>query len=132
MKRTAKGLCALDVLPQTILSSPLPRARQTAEIVLAQLRGKAELKLTDALAPSGKRPDVYTELRALRGVEDVMLVGHQPSLGEIAGDIAWGSPEQYLDLKKGGACCIDVATLQPRPRGTLVWLVTPAILRALG
>ncbi len=131
MKRAAKGMRALEVLPDLILSSPLPRARQTAEILLAQTEGKSKLKLTENLSPAGNRRDLHTELRGVRELESVMLVGHQPSLGEIAGEIAWGSPDHYLELKKGGACCLDVVTLQPRPRGTLVWLVTPAILRAL-
>ncbi len=131
MKRAAKGLRAIEVLPNMILSSPLPRARQTAEIILANLAAKAELKFIEALAPSGNRRDLYAELRRLRELESVMLVGHQPSLGEIAGEISWGSPEHYLELKKGGACCIDLVTLQPRPRGAILWVVTPAILRAL-
>jgi len=131
MKRAAKGLRALEVLPDLILSSPLPRARQTADILLAQMAAKAKLKLTEALAPGGSRRDLYTELLGLRQLGSVMLVGHQPSLGEIAGEIAWGSPDHFLELKKGGACCLDLVTLQPRPRGTLVWVVTPAILREL-
>ncbi len=131
MKRAAKGLRALDVRPDVILSSPLPRALQTAEILLAQMEGESKLKQTENLSPSGNRRDLYSELRGLRQIENVMLVGHQPSLGEIAGESSWGSPEHYVELKKGGACCLDLVTLQPRPRGTLIWLVTPAILRAL-
>ena len=60
-----------------------------------------------------------------------MLVGHQPSLGEIAGEIAWGSAECYVELKKGGGCAIDLEALTPQPHGTLIWLLTPSIFRAL-
>ena len=131
MKRAAKGLRALEVVPDLILSSPLPRARQTAEIVIAQMSGKAKLELTENLSPAGNRRDLYAELRGSKELGSVMLVGHQPSLGEIAGEIAWGSADHYVELKKGGACCLDLVTLQPRPRGTLLWLVSPSILRAL-
>ncbi len=131
MKRAAKGLRLLEVQPDLVLSSPLPRARQTAEIVLAEMADKSRLEFTECLAPSGSRRDLYAKLRGLKDIERLMLVGHQPSLGEIAGDIAWGSPEHYLELRKGGGCCLDVVTLQPRPRGTLLWVVTPFILRAL-
>ncbi len=131
MKRAAKGLRALDVQPDMILTSPLPRARHTAEIVLAESGKKATLKPTEALSPAGNRRDLYAELYALRELGSIMLVGHQPSLGEIAGEISWGSPEAYLELKKGGACCFDLVTLRAKPRGTLLWVVTPSILRAL-
>lgn len=132
MRRAAKGLRKMEVLPHTILCSPLPRAHQTAEILLEELGGKTLIKLTDALAPSGNRREVFLQLQALRTLEQVMLVGHQPSLGEIAGEIAWGSPEHYVELKKGGACRIDIVTLRPKPRGALIWIVTPSILRSQG
>ena len=131
MRRAAKGLRRLAVLPDAILCSPLPRARQTAEILNEELVGETVIKLTDALSPSGDRREVYIQLQALRTLEQVMLVGHQPSLGEIAGEIAWGSPEHYVELKKGGACRLDIVTLRPKPRGALLWIVTPSILRSL-
>ena len=132
MKKIARGLCALGIVPGIILSSPLVRAKQTAEILLEAFKFDAEkLKLTPALAPSGSRSQVYQEINAYSKLESVMLVGHQPSLGEIAGEIAWGSADHYVELKKGGACALDVEELLPTPRGTLLWLLTPAILRAL-
>jgi phosphohistidine phosphatase len=128
MQKAALGLRALEVEPGLVLSSPLPRARQTAEILVEQLSGKPRLQFSNALAPGGRRADLYEELSRLKTV-DAMLVGHQPSLGEIAGEIVWGSAEHYLELKKGGACAIDLEQLRPKPRGTLVWLATPAMLR---
>ncbi len=131
MKRAARGLRVLEVFPDLLLSSPLPRARHTAEIVLAESGRKATLKLTEALAPGGNRRELYSELQARHDLESIMLVGHQPLLGEVAGEIAWGSPENYLELKKGGACCLEILTLRPKPRGPLLWVVTPSILRSL-
>ena len=133
MEQGARGLLELDVTPRLILTSPLPRARQTAEILARACPGKRKppLKMLDALAPGGRREDVYRALAAGRDLECVVLVGHQPSLGEIAGEIAWGSPEHYLELKKGGACAIDLDETQPVPKGSVAWLLTPAILRAL-
>ena len=60
-----------------------------------------------------------------------MLVGHQPSLGEIAGEIAWGSPEHFLELKKGGACAIELERAGIPPAGSLISLLTPSILRKI-
>lgn len=132
MKKAAGGLKGLDVRPDIILTSPLVRARQTAEILRRTLGGKAPLETCDALSPAGDRQQLYQALQQHSKLDSLMLVGHQPSLGEIAGEIAWGSTERYVELKKGGACCIEILTLQPRPRGAILWIVTPAILRALG
>jgi phosphohistidine phosphatase len=131
MEEAARGLRTLDCIPEIILSSPLPRARHTAEILLEALGKQIPLQLTRTLAPSGSRQEVYREMRRHQKIGSLMLVGHQPSLGEIAGEIVWGSPEHYVELKKGGACAIAVEVLTPTPRGTMLWLVTPSILRGL-
>lgn len=136
MKKAAAGLKELNVAPYIIFTSPLPRAEQTAKIVAAALgrsgTGRlAGVQTLPSLAPSGKRSDVYREIQAHEDAESVMLVGHEPSLGEIAGEIAWGSAKHNLEFKKGGACALDLVTLSPAPRGTLLWLLTPAILRQL-
>ncbi len=131
MKEAARGIRALDCTPAVILSSPLPRARHTAEILVQALGKEIPLQLINALAPSGSRADVYKEIRRHHNSGTLIVVGHQPSLGEIAGEITWGSPEHYVELKKGGACAIDIEALTPVPRGTLLWLVTPSILRSL-
>ena len=131
MERVAEGLRILEVLPDLILTSPLPRARQTADILHQALGEKIPLKEVPALAPLGSRSLVYKEIAANSKIENLMLVGHQPSLGEIAGEIAWGSAEHYVELKKGGACALDVDATRSTPKGTLLWLATPAMLRSL-
>jgi phosphohistidine phosphatase len=130
MRRVAVGLCALDFRPQLILSSPLLRARQTAEILLKAFDDKIELKIIPALAPSGQRPELYREIQ-LHGkkLESLMLVGHQPSLGEIAGEIAFGSSEYPVEFKKGGACIIELEDVRGTPKGKMVSLLTPSVLR---
>lgn len=131
MQQAADGMRAIDCVPEAILTSPLPRAKQTAEILLEALGKQIPLVLTDALAPTGNRQDVYREIRKRQNSQSLMLVGHQPSLGEIAGEIAWGSSEHYIELKKGGVCALEVDAATVSPRGALLWLLTPSILRAL-
>ena len=131
MNEAARGLRAIVGIPDIILTSPLPRAKQTADILVQSLGKQIPLELIDALAPAGSHSGVYKEMRRHQKADSLMIVGHQPSLGEIAGEIAWGSPEHYVELKKGGACAIEIEGLTPTPRGTLLWLVTPSILRSL-
>ena len=131
MKRAAAGLRALDCIPGVILSSPLPRAKQTAEILLEAFGREIPLNVTPALAPGGSRSELYREIGVHKKLKSLMVVGHQPSLGEIAGEIAWGSPEHYLELKKGGACALELKILKEVPKGTLLWFLTSSILRQI-
>jgi phosphohistidine phosphatase len=130
-ERASRALLALGVCPALILTSPLVRAQQTAVIFRAALGDRPQIKVTAALAPSAGRGAIYEVLREHGELESLMLVGHQPSLGEIAGEIAWGSPRNRLELKRTGICCLDVTRVRPKPQGILCWLLTPAILRKL-
>jgi phosphohistidine phosphatase len=131
MNEAARGLRILSVQPDLILSSPLPRALQTASIVQKTIDSNIPLKTLECLAPGGSRPEVYEELRREKKRAAIMLVGHQPSLGEIVGEIAWGSAENYIELKKGGTCCLEIEDLSAVPRGSLLWLATPGMLRLM-
>lgn len=130
MQESGAGLKILGAVPEIILSSPLLRAKQTAEILKEAFGKKTPLILIQALEPGGSRSEVYREIRERQEAGRLMLVGHQPSLGEIAGEIAWGSAEHYLELKKGGACALEIERIGDVPEGTLLWLLTPALLRA--
>ena len=59
----------------------------------------------------------------------IALVGHEPDLGELAAHLI--GARRALPFKKGGICRIDVASLSTKAAGTLVWFVTPKILRKL-
>jgi phosphohistidine phosphatase len=132
MREAAAGIRALNWIPELILSSPLTRAKQTANILIEVLGKGIRLKLTPALAPFGSRRMLYREIESHNEkLVNLMLVGHQPSLGEIAGEICWKSSEYLLDLKKGGACAIELESVRDVPEGRLVSLLTPSILRQL-
>jgi len=133
MRQAAAGLRSLDYVPELIMSSPLPRALQTAEILIDTFGLKrARLEILEALAPAGSREELYLAIASHeKKLESLMLVGHQPSLGEIAGEIIWGTAEHCLDLKKGGACLIELEHTGVPPSGNLVSLLTPSILRKL-
>jgi phosphohistidine phosphatase len=131
MKKAAAGLIRIGAVADIILSSPLVRARQTADILAEALGGKVPVQIAPGLAPGGPRDQVFEEIRSRKQHGALMLVGHQPSLGELAGAIAWGSSDRYVELKKGGVCAIELETLTPQPRGELLYLLTPAIMRSL-
>jgi phosphohistidine phosphatase len=133
MRQIAAGLCRLGCVPEIILSSPLVRARQTAEILLQAFGKGIELEIFPALAPEGARGDLFGKINSLekKRIQRLMIVGHKPSLGEIAGEIAFGSSKHYIELKKGGVCTIELDSVQGTPKGILAELLTPSILRRL-
>src|ERR1700742_3999102 len=84
-----------------ILASPLVRARETAEI-LAEVLGIKEIELLEALAPPGDLKRVVKEARRAGGVErSVVVVGHEPLLGEWVGELCFGQ-HGHVKMKKGG------------------------------
>jgi phosphohistidine phosphatase len=112
-----------------ILTSPLVRARQTAEILAAAFDSRPHIIQTESLAPGGSYQSVLNELEKHSKRGQIALVGHEPEIGELAARLA-GSRHAF-EFKKGGVCRVDVATLPPGGPGTLRWFATPAMLRSL-
>jgi phosphohistidine phosphatase len=106
-----------------ILTSPLKRAVQTAEVATSCLRPKPETSISKALAPDGTVEDVWSEIRAHRDAEVLLLVGHNPLFSNLAAFLL-GAPELQVDFKKGAVMRIDLDTLGPKPHGALHWYLT--------
>lgn len=133
IRAVALGLKRLGVRPDAILSSPLRRAHETATLLAEVLAPDLAAELCPMLAPAGGPAAVLTGLRAHRRSRHLLLVGHQPDLGELASQLLTGSPARApLPFKKGGVAAIEVASLPPRGVGTLQWFLTPKQLRAVG
>ncbi len=129
LRKEAKGLDALDVTFDLILSSPLVRARQTAEILAEATKTKAPISTSDALTPAGGPAAVMHELARHMRKERIALVGHEPNLGELAAQLI-GS-RVPIPFKKGAICRIDFAVFPPKGKGSLVWFLPPRVLRKL-
>jgi phosphohistidine phosphatase len=127
LRKEARGLRELDVSFDVIVTSPLVRTRQTADVFAEVVAPKAPLVLSDALAPAGTPAAVIQEIAKHARKGRVALVGHEPNLGELAAHLIHArSP---LAFKKGGICRIDFDVLPPKGAGTLVWFLVPKILR---
>lgn len=127
--RSVAGLEALGVRLDRLFSSPLVRARETAEILREGLRGPVP-ELVPELEPGGE-PEAL--LRALRGAgERVAVVGHEPGLGHLVSASLFGRVTDATPLKKGAVVCLRFASPGPRPgTATLAWAMTPRQLRHL-
>lgn len=112
--------------PAVILTSPLRRALETAEIAAKELGCKNPPIQTKALSPSGGSEQIWQEIRNHRNAAQVLLSGHEPLLSITAAYLL-GSLSLALDFKKGAIVRIDVEQPGPIPRGVLKWMLTPRL-----
>jgi phosphohistidine phosphatase len=133
VRQVARAMKHLEVLPAIILTSPLVRARQTAEIAAQQLNLAADqLRETDSLKPGSDPAELVRELRKL-DLDDrqVMLVGHEPDLSHFVSLLTSGSPEPVLSFKKTGLARIDCDSLKPGRCGLLRWHMQPSQMKMM-
>lgn len=129
LHQEARALNALGVGFDHIVSSPLARTRQTADILMETLKPAPTLSMSDALAPAGTPSAVFQELGRHMRKERIALVGHEPNIGELAARLI--GARVPLEFKKGGICRIDFEVFPPKGVGQLRWFLPPRLLRAL-
>lgn len=128
-RRASRGLAILGAVPSLVLTSPYLRAVQTAEVAADELGlGAESMRETDALRPERGPGDIFAELADLPD-DEVLLVGHAPSVDFIIAR-AVGATEPFTDLKKAGAACLDFST-GVEGLARLVWVAEPGLLRKL-
>ena len=111
-----------------IASSPLVRARQTAEIVQ-----KAFHRAPLATWPELEDAQYSALVKRLKTLEikSALLVGHEPSLGTFAARCLTGKADGFaLEMKKAGVCALEVDWSTPGARAVLLWHTSPKLLRA--
>ena len=132
MARQVRGLRSLEVSIDVVLTSPLVRAVQTAEIVHEGLRVTGGLVTSNALAPGGSPSQLISNLATgYSSTGDVMVVGHEPYLSSLISILTTGDPEPVVRLRKGALCKVRV----PAPRygrcGWIEWSMTPKQMMSL-
>ena len=128
LKKSARGLKWLGVVIDLVLTSPLVRTRQTAEIVASNLDPRPHIVNSEALAPGGAYQAVIADLEK-HGRRRIAIVGHEPGIGEFAARLI--GTRHPIEFKKGAVCRIDVDELPPTAPGDLRWFLTPKLLRRL-
>lgn len=126
MKAVAKGMRRLGVEPDAILTSPLVRARETAEIAARALKATDRLHEADELASGCTLSSLAELLRKYSECDPVMLVGHEPDFSTMVGRLTGGS---IVDVKKAGLALVEADRIEPAA-GRLLWLLTPEHLIA--
>ena len=129
LRKGTRNLAHIGVSFDVMLTSPLVRTRQTAEIIAAGLDPHPSIVTIDSLAPDGTYAAIVGDLEKHARKKRIALVGHEPGIGELAARLI-GS-RHAIEFKKGAIARIDLEDLPPAGPGHLRWLLPPKNLRAI-
>jgi phosphohistidine phosphatase len=144
MRAEARGMRRLKLGVDRVLSSPLIRAQQTADIVAQRL--KVEVLGAPELSPGCSLPRLALALATYAPVHPdlasgILVVGHEPDFSTLVAELISSSGQSSIDFKKGALCRVDLDVAQDgfgwdaehlRGAGTLAWLLTPKQMARIG
>ncbi len=116
-KAFAKKGCLVDY----IITSPLVRCVQTADILAEAIRFSGELVALREVAPGFNAARLYQVIGSARGAQHIALVGHEPDLGNIITSLLKSSAS--FSLKKGMIVSLDVIFNQHEMPARLNWIL---------
>lgn len=129
-RKAATGLKQLTNRPQRLLTSPLARARQTAQI-LTHVAGWPQAEEVPELSADEPALAVLALLARDRS-KLIAVVGHQPGLGHLLATCLLGAGAALpIEMKKNAVACVSFERAPRAGHAALKWLATPRMLRAL-
>jgi phosphohistidine phosphatase len=132
VRACARAMRVMELEFDAILTSPLPRAAETARIVAAELGCPHCLFVCEELAPGAPTESGFSLLTRHGRAAAVLLVGHEPDLSRLVARLVWGGLDGgRLEMKKSGLCCIERDQERRIGGGTLRWALTPKQLRLI-
>jgi phosphohistidine phosphatase len=131
-RRTAEAILAMDLRIKAICTSPLLRARQTAEVV-AEVHGVEELTVEEALLPDGAPAEFAGQMLAqlTDGPQVIAAVGHGPSIDECLAYLVAGVQDVGTSLSKAGVGCVQLADKKKGLKTKIRWLLHREQLAAI-
>lgn len=131
MKEAGKGLVKLRLEIDWIVTSPLLRAAETAQIVAESFPVSPPLDTLESLGSGGPLESLTAFLQKRPERRRPLIVGHEPQLSDFAARLIGAGRNANLAFKKGGCCLIRFEGSPEASRGTLMWWLTPSLLRSL-
>ena len=107
------------------------RTTQTAKVLAKIMKYKNDIAYSDSLVPVGNTDTLIGEINEKYTVDELVLIGHEPSLSALVGTLTGAGPEIAINLKNGGVCCLSADDLHVERKAVLEWLLTPKILTRL-
>ncbi len=125
-------LARLGVVPDLVLSSPLVRARQTAEIIADELGVAAGVTLDDELAPGGSPAGVLDAILRHGRARHIVAAGHMPGVARLAGYLVHQDPDCGIGFQTGAIARVELPNDDPAPgAGRLRWMIPPSVAARL-
>ncbi len=122
LRRAAVLWRRLNLRPQVILTSPLVRARETAELLRAGVESRHEPVVDPRLAPGAGWADFAQAMAAHPDARRVLFVGHQPDLGSAV-ELLTGASS--VRLRPGSLACVEFPGVPEAGAGEIAWLLDP-------
>jgi phosphohistidine phosphatase len=131
-RRAAKGLARLRPAVDKIVSSPATRAYATAVILQKVLQVDSDIETWEELEPEGTPGPILERLQHLSRRRGVVLVGHEPTLGELLGLSVTGESVPIARFSKAGAAQVRFPREARAGAGEIDWVLTRKQLERLG
>ena len=129
-RRMGRLLQRLEVEFDAVLASPLVRARETAEAVLAAMKSDGNVACDPAFAPNAAGDAMWRAIQRSAG-RSVLVVGHLPSIARLAATLLGSNAEAPLHFHKSSLAVFVCETQAHPPRAELDGLFAPSAIRRL-
>ncbi len=110
----------LNLRPDLVLSSPLPRARQTAEVAVEAVGGR--LEVDDRLRPGAPWSNLAQAMADHPDARRTLFVGHEPDLSSAIVHLTGAAS---VRMRKGGLACVEFYGVPEPGGGEIAWLIDP-------
>ncbi len=130
MRDVSKGLQRLKIRFDVVVTSPLQRSKESAEIVNAYCSDTKEVIVTDLLCPGASYNNLIKFLNKLKDFKKVAIVGHEPFLSGFASYCLTNNKHSLMSLKKGGVLKLEMEKVIKPGKCMLSWLMEPSQLYA--
>jgi phosphohistidine phosphatase len=130
----ARGIRRLDLTFDLVFTSELKRARQTADVICAELRLQpSQLRVSRMLEPGVSPLSFFRELEPLADTPSILVVGHEPNMSEMISVLTTGHANALaVEIKKASLALVEVESFPPNGSAALHFLLQPKHLRAVG
>lgn len=127
-KAISKELRDLDVRFDEVISSPLIRALETAEIAHKYCSDSNKIVVSELLRPDGSYTPLIQYLNKLKAKGSVAIVGHEPFLSIFASYCLTNTKDPIINLKKGGVLALEIDKMIKPGNSKLLWLLEPKFM----
>ena len=122
LRAAAVTWARLKLRPDVVITSPLVRARQTAELLCAGIECAAEPVTDERLRPGAGWSDMARAMAEHPDAARVCFVGHEPDLSQAVAQLTGASS---VRMRKGGLACVEFHGVPEPGGGELAWLIDP-------